>query len=193
VVYASFLTAAARRAGVVSILGKYNLNMHAIRRVSPESWNIWKRLFHLYIDADFRQWGEPTASSVPSVCSSTSAIGTYSTASTGSWPASQTPTSVGGGATTTRQQLALDRPRTKTSTRPVQPPVLALKRPPLPSPSTRSSPLFTARRSKSLEMSTFLKLEYRKKRYALSASSYTSSNHLFGMAQLALRPGTVIQ
>jgi glucoamylase len=64
--YAAFLTAAARRAGVV-----------------PYS------------------WGESGASSVPSVCSSTSAIGTYSTASTGSWPSSQTPISGGTGTTTT--------------------------------------------------------------------------------------------
>jgi glucoamylase len=56
--YAAFLTAAARRAGVV-----------------PYS------------------WGEPTASSVPSACVSTSAIGTFSTASTGTWPANQTPVS----------------------------------------------------------------------------------------------------
>ena len=56
--YAAFLTAAARRAGVV-----------------PYS------------------WGEPTASSVPSFCSATSAIGTYSTAPTGAFPTSQTPVS----------------------------------------------------------------------------------------------------
>lgn len=56
--YAAFLTAAARRAGVV-----------------PYS------------------WGESTASSVPATCSSTSAYGTYSTASTGTWPANQTPIS----------------------------------------------------------------------------------------------------
>ena len=44
-------------------------------------------------------WGETGASSVPSVCSSTSAIGTYSTATTGSWPSSQTPITGGGGTT----------------------------------------------------------------------------------------------
>lgn len=64
--YAAFLTAAARRAGVV-----------------PYS------------------WGEQTASSVPSVCSATSAYGTYSTAPTGTWPVSQTPITGGGSATTT--------------------------------------------------------------------------------------------
>jgi glucoamylase len=64
--YAAFLTAAARRAGIVPYT-----------------------------------WGEPTASSVPAVCSSTSAIGTYSTASTGSWPPNQTPTSGGSGTPTT--------------------------------------------------------------------------------------------
>ncbi|TAQ89169.1 hypothetical protein B7494_g2562 [Chlorociboria aeruginascens] len=54
--FASFLTAAAARAGVV-----------------PYS------------------WGESSASSVPAVCSSTSATGTYSTATVTSWPANQTP------------------------------------------------------------------------------------------------------
>ncbi|KAI9643405.1 glycoside hydrolase 15 protein [Ciborinia camelliae] len=39
-------------------------------------------------------WGEPSASSVPGTCSATSAIGTYSTATATSFPASQTP---GGG------------------------------------------------------------------------------------------------
>ncbi|PQE09209.1 glycosyl hydrolase family 15 protein [Rutstroemia sp. NJR-2017a BBW] len=57
--YAAFLTAAARRAGVV-----------------PAS------------------WGETSASSVPAVCSATSAIGTYSTATATSFPASQTPSAV---------------------------------------------------------------------------------------------------
>lgn len=77
--YAAFLTAAARRAGVV-----------------PYS------------------WGEPTASSVPAVCSSTSAIGTYSTASTGSWPSSQTPTS-GGGSTPTTTTTSTESTSTTTS------------------------------------------------------------------------------
>jgi glucoamylase len=44
-------------------------------------------------------WVNAAASSVPSVCSATSASGTYSTASTGTFPASQTP--VGGSPTTT--------------------------------------------------------------------------------------------
>jgi glucoamylase len=38
-------------------------------------------------------WGEPSASSVPSVCFSTAASGSYSTATATSFPASQTPTS----------------------------------------------------------------------------------------------------
>ena len=37
-----------------------------------------------------KPWGETGASSVPGVCSATSALGTYSTASTTSWPASLT-------------------------------------------------------------------------------------------------------
>lgn len=59
-------------------------------------------------------WGEPTASSVPSVCSSTSAIGTFSSASTGSWPAGQTPatgavtsTATGSSTTTTSTSSAV--------------------------------------------------------------------------------------
>ncbi|KAH7407331.1 Six-hairpin glycosidase-like protein [Cadophora sp. MPI-SDFR-AT-0126] len=44
-------------------------------------------------------WGETTASSVPAVCSYTSAYGTYSTASTGTWPPNQTP--ISGSPTTT--------------------------------------------------------------------------------------------
>jgi glucoamylase len=62
--YAAFLTAVARRAGIV-----------------PYS------------------WGEPSASSVPAVCSSTSAQGSYTTATATSFPANQTP--VTGTATTT--------------------------------------------------------------------------------------------
>ncbi|KAH8811544.1 Six-hairpin glycosidase-like protein [Xylogone sp. PMI_703] len=42
-------------------------------------------------------WGEPSALSVPSVCSATSAIGTYSTATNMAWPGNQTPV----GSTTT--------------------------------------------------------------------------------------------
>lgn len=61
--YAAFLTAAARRAGVV-----------------PYS------------------WGEPSASSVPSSCSTTTAANGYTTASSTSFPANQTPG--GGGAST---------------------------------------------------------------------------------------------
>lgn len=76
--YAAFLTAAARRAGVV-----------------PYS------------------WGEPSASSVPSQCQYTSAIGTYATAATGSWPPNQTPTS--GGSTTTATGSTSSKSTTTTS------------------------------------------------------------------------------
>ncbi|CAI7639579.1 unnamed protein product [Penicillium glandicola] len=44
-------------------------------------------------------WGETAASSVPAQCSATSAIGTYSTATNTAWPA--TFTSISGGVTTT--------------------------------------------------------------------------------------------
>ncbi|KAM0165496.1 hypothetical protein ACHAPG_000167 [Botrytis cinerea] len=79
--YAAFLTAAARRAGVV-----------------PYS------------------WGEPSASSVPGTCSATSAIGTYSTATATSWPASQTPSGGGGSTPTTSTSATTKTTSTSTTT-----------------------------------------------------------------------------
>lgn len=69
--YAAFLTAAARRAGVV-----------------PYS------------------WGESSASSVPSTCSTTTAANGYTTASLTSFPASQTPSTDGGSATASASTTA---------------------------------------------------------------------------------------
>lgn len=60
-------------------------------------------------------WGEPSASSVPSVCVATSAIGTYSTAPTSSWPANQTPVS-GTFTTTPTSTITTTGTTTKTST-----------------------------------------------------------------------------
>ncbi|PMD45419.1 carbohydrate-binding module family 20 protein [Hyaloscypha variabilis F] len=157
--YAAFLTAAARRAGVV-----------------PYS------------------WGEPTASSVPSVCSSTSATGTYSTASTGSWPASQTPTSGVSSATTTTTTTTGtgSSTSTKTST----------------STSTTSSAC-TAATSVAVTFNEIVTTTYGETikiagdvsilgdwdtsdAYALSASSYTSSDHLWD-GTISFAAGTVIQ
>jgi glucoamylase len=156
--YAAFLTAAARRAGVV-----------------PYS------------------WGEPTASSVPSVCSSTSAIGTYSTASTGSWPANQTPTSGLSSTTTTTTTTGTgSSTSTKTSTS-----------------TTTTSSSCAAATSVAVTFNEIVTTTYGETikiagdvsilgnwdtadAYALSASSYTSSDHLWD-GTISFAAGTVIQ
>lgn len=154
--YAAFLTAAARRAGVV-----------------PYS------------------WGEPTASSVPSVCSSTSAIGTYSTASTGSWPASQTPISGGSSTTTTTSTTGTGSTTSTTST------------------STSTSSSCAAATSVAVTFDEIVTTTYGETikiagdvdilgnwdtadAYALSASGYTSSNPLW-TGTISFAAGTVIQ
>lgn len=153
--YAAFLTAAARRAGVV-----------------PYS------------------WGEPTASSVPSVCSSSSAIGTYSTASTGSWPPNQTPTGGSGTGTTTATTKATTTATTKVSS----------------STSTSScakatSVAVTFDETVTTEYGQTIKISGdvdalgnwdTSNAVALSASDYTSSNPLWD-GTISFAAGTVIQ
>ena len=155
--YASFLTAAARRAGVV-----------------PYS------------------WGEPTASSVPATCSSTSASGTYSTASTGSWPSSQTPvsgattttTSTGTGTTTSTTTTSTSTKTTTTSTCATATSV-----------AVTFDELVTTTYGETIKIAgdvSILGNWDTADAYALSASSYTSSNPLWD-ATIAFAPGTVIQ
>jgi glucoamylase len=155
--YASFLTAAARRVGVV-----------------PYS------------------WGEPTASSVPATCSSTSAIGTYSTASTGSWPSSQTPvsgattttTSTGTGTTTSTTTTSTSSKTTTTSTCATATSV-----------AVTFDELVTTTYGEAIKIAgdvSILGNWDTADAYALSASSYTSSNPLWD-ATIAFAPGTVIQ
>ncbi|RDW82308.1 glucoamylase [Coleophoma cylindrospora] len=155
--YAAFLTAAARRAGVV-----------------PYS------------------WGEPTASSVPGTCYSTSAIGTYSSASTGSWPASQTPITGGGSTTSTATGTSTQTTTTATSTK----------------TSTTSSGCVTAT-SVAVTFNELVTTTYGQtikisgsvsqlgnwdatQAVALSASAYTSSNPLWS-GTITFPAGTVIQ
>jgi glucoamylase len=139
-------------------------------------------------------WGEPIASSVPSVCSSTSAIGTYSTASTGSWPTSQTPISGGSSTTTTGSGSGGTTTTTTTSKSTTS------------TTSTTSSALPTAVAVTFDEIVTTTYGETIKiagsvaalgtwdtdDAVALSASSYTSSNHLWD-GTISFAPGTVIQ
>jgi glucoamylase len=138
-------------------------------------------------------WGEPTASSVPSVCSSTSAIGTYSTASTGSWPANQTPTSGLSSTTTTTTTTGTgSSTSTKTSTS-----------------TTTTSSSCAAATSVAVTFNEIVTTTYGETikiagdvsilgnwdtadAYALSASSYTSSDHLWD-GTISFAAGTVIQ
>lgn len=156
--YAAFLTAAARRAGVV-----------------PYS------------------WGEPTASSVPSTCVSTSAYGTYSTASTGTWPANQTPISGGTGTTTTTSATATGTGSSSTKA----------------SSSSSTSTACTAAATVAVTFDEIVTTVYGQtikiagsvaalgswdtnSAIALSAVDYTSSNHLWH-GTVSFPAGTVIQ
>lgn len=151
--YASFLTAIARRAGVV-----------------PYS------------------WGEPTASSVPAVCSSTSAIGTYSTASTGSWPANQTPSGGAGPTTTSTGKTTTTSSTTTTS-------------PTTTSCATATSVAVTFEETITTEYGQTIKISGdvaalgnwdTDDAIALSAGDYTSSNPLWDVT-ISFDAGTVIE
>ncbi|KAI9737239.1 MAG: hypothetical protein M1818_005771 [Claussenomyces sp. TS43310] len=126
-------------------------------------------------------WGEPSANSVPATCVSTAATGTYATATSISFPASQTPTS---GFTTTSQ--------TTTTTK---------------APTTTSS--CTAATSVAVTFDEIISTGYGQtikivgsvpqlgswdpdNAVALSASSYTSSNPLWTV-MISFAAGTVIE
>lgn len=150
--YAAFLTAAARRAGVV-----------------PYS------------------WGEPNASSVPSICSATSAYGTYSTASTGTWPANQTPTT--GAGTTTTQETATG---TTTSTGPTS---TSTSCTPAASVAVTFNEIVTTAFGDTIKIVGNVPALGNwdvGSAVALSASDYTSSSHLWH-GTISLTAGIVIQ
>jgi glucoamylase len=152
--YAAFLTAAARRAGVV-----------------PYS------------------WGESTASSVPSVCSATSAYGTYSTAPTSTWPASQTPVTGGGSATTTATGTGTV---TTTSSAPTS---TSTSCTPATSVAVTFDEIVTTTYGQTIKIVgnvAALGNWDTSSAVALSASGYTSSNHLWA-GTISFTPGTVIQ
>ena len=118
-------------------------------------------------------WGEPTASGVPSVCSATSAIGTFSTASTGSWPPNQTPISSGiTTATSTTSNCA-----TATSV------------------AVTFDEIATTTYGETIKIAgdvSILGNWDTDDAYTMSADSYTSSNPLW-TATISFVPGTVIQ
>ena len=139
-------------------------------------------------------WGDPTAASVPLACSSTSASGTYSTASTGSWPSSQTPIS---GSLSTTTDSGGSGTTTTTSTSKT-----------IPSKSCTTSSCATAN-SIAVTFEEIVSTTYGEviriagdvsilgnwdtnDAYLMSAADYTSSNHLWD-AMLEFAPGAVIQ
>ncbi|KAI1780488.1 carbohydrate-binding module family 20 protein [Hypoxylon cercidicola] len=145
--YASFLTAAARRAGIV-----------------PAGW----------------AGDSPSATSVPSVCAATSQIGSYSTASVSSFPASQIP-GTSSSATTT-----FTRPTATTTTAPC---------------TVATSVAVTFNELKTTSFGQTVKIVGNiaalgnwdvSRAVALSASSYTSSNPLW-RATVTLPAGQAIQ
>ncbi|KAI9049786.1 hypothetical protein LZ554_005937 [Drepanopeziza brunnea f. sp. 'monogermtubi'] len=128
-------------------------------------------------------WGEPTASSVPATCSSTSAYGTYSTATTGIWPPNQTPVTSLPPVTTTNGN---NPSTTKTSTS--------------TSCTTPSSVAVTFRETVTTIYGQTIKIVGSvaplgswnpAAAIALSAREYTSSNPVW-TGTVALAPGTVI-
>lgn len=136
-------------------------------------------------------WGESSASSVPSVCSYTSAVGTYSSASTGSWPPNQTPG--GGTGSTSSQSTSITASSTVSST----------------STSKSTSSTAAATNPVTVTFDEIVTTIYgqtikiagnvpalgnwdTKNAVALSAEDYTSSNHLWNV-QVSFAPGTVIQ
>ncbi|PMD22631.1 carbohydrate-binding module family 20 protein [Hyaloscypha hepaticicola] len=135
-------------------------------------------------------WGEPTASSVPSVCSSTSAIGTYSTASTGSWPANQTPASGVSSSTATTTGTGSGSSKTSTSTSSTQTTCAAAT-----SVAVTFDEIVTTTYGETIKIAgdvSVLGNWNTADAYALSASSYTSSNPLWDVT-ISFAPGTVIQ
>ncbi|TVY31104.1 Glucoamylase [Lachnellula hyalina] len=153
--YASFLTAAARRAGVV-----------------PYS------------------WGEPSASSVPSTCSSTSASGTYSTAPTGTWPPSQTPS--GGVTTTTSSSSTSTGSGTTTTTSSKSTSTSCAAAATVAVTFDEIVTTVTGQTIKVVGNVAALGSWDTASAVALSADQYTSSNHLWH-GSVSLAAGTVIQ
>ncbi|RAL14878.1 putative glucan 1,4-alpha-glucosidase [Aspergillus homomorphus CBS 101889] len=133
-------------------------------------------------------WGETGASSVPSVCSATSAMGTYSTATNTAWPS--TLTSGGGSGTTTTTTKASGGGTTSTSTSTTT--------------TACSTPTSVAVTFDVIATTTYGEDVYisgsisqlgswdSSSAVALSASQYTSSKHLW-YATISLPAGTTFQ
>ncbi|PNP43569.1 hypothetical protein TGAMA5MH_04541 [Trichoderma gamsii] len=131
-------------------------------------------------------WGETSASSVPSVCSYTSAVGTYSSASTGSWPPNQTPTG-GSGSTTTSKSTSVSASSTSKSASST-----AVATNPV---TVTFDEIVTTNFGQTIKIAgnvPALGNWNTGNAVALSADEYTSSNHLWNVG-ISFAPGTVIQ
>lgn len=129
-------------------------------------------------------WGETTASSVPSVCYATSATGTYSTATNTAWPS--TLTSGTGATTTTSTPTSTTSSSTSTtSVACVVPTAVAVTFDEIATTVYGENIYLTGSISQLGNWDT-------SKAVALSASQYTSSNHLW-YATVSLPAGTSFQ
>ncbi|KAL7919963.1 glycoside hydrolase family 15 protein [Trichoderma austrokoningii] len=131
-------------------------------------------------------WGETSASSVPSVCSYTSAVGTYSSASTGSWPPNQTPTngSISTTSTSTTSVSVSSTSKSASSTAVATNPV-----------TVTFDEIVTTIFGQTIKIAgsvPALGNWNTNDAVALSADDYTSSNHLWNV-DVSFAPGTVIQ
>ncbi|RAK79574.1 putative glucan 1,4-alpha-glucosidase [Aspergillus fijiensis CBS 313.89] len=140
-------------------------------------------------------WGETSASSVPSVCSATSATGTYSTATNTAWPSTLTSGSAGTGTTTTTTKAGSGSTTTTTTTTTSKTSTTT---------SACSTPTSVAVTFDVIATTTYGENVFisgsisqlgswdTSSAIALSASQYTSSNNLW-YATISLPAGTTFQ
>ncbi|KAM0258927.1 hypothetical protein ACHAQJ_003583 [Trichoderma viride] len=136
-------------------------------------------------------WGEASASSLPPVCSSTSAAGTYSSASTVSWPPSQTPNT--GVGSTSRKSTSISTSGTSTSTSTSK--VISSKASASNPVTVTFNEFFTTTYGETIKIAgnaSVLGNWDTNDAVALSAGEYTSSNHLWNI-EIVFTPGTVIE
>ncbi|KAJ5827845.1 Six-hairpin glycosidase [Penicillium robsamsonii] len=125
-------------------------------------------------------WGETSASSVPAQCQHTSAIGTFSSATNTAWPS--TLTSVSGGVTTTGSGGTATTTTTTTTTACTAPTSVAVTFNVIATTAYGQNIKLVGSISQLGSWSPSSAI-------ALSASSYTSSNHLW-FVTVPLTPGT---
>ncbi|KAL6890076.1 glycoside hydrolase family 15 protein [Trichoderma evansii] len=136
-------------------------------------------------------WGESSASSVPSVCSYTSAVGTYSSASTGSWPPNQTPSGGTGSTSSISTSITASSTVSSTSTSKSTSSTAAATNP----VTVTFDEIVTTIYGQTIKIAGSIPALGNwdtNNAVALSAEDYTSSNHLWNVA-ISFAPGTVIQ